>query len=59
MTDANNYQLFARECLSWAAQTNNEEHRQAFLEMAKVWTQLAVHGPEVEAPSIAAAPVGV
>lgn len=56
MTDANNYHWFARECLRCAAQTDNEEHRQAFLEMAKVWTQLAMHGPEVEAPSVAKAP---
>jgi hypothetical protein len=57
MTDANDYQSFALECLRWAAETDNEEHRQAFLEMAKVWTQLAVHGPKVEAPSVATAPV--
>jgi hypothetical protein len=59
MTDANDYQQFARECLSWAAETDNEEHRQTFLEMAKIWIQLAVHGPAVEAPSVAAAPVDV
>jgi ferric-dicitrate binding protein FerR (iron transport regulator) len=59
MTNANDYQGFARECLSWAAETDNEEHRQAFREMVKVWTQLAVHGPDVAAPPVAAAPVEV
>jgi hypothetical protein len=32
----------------WAAETDNEEDRQAFLEMAKVWTPLAMHGPDGE-----------
>ena len=53
-TVSDEYQLYARECLRWAAETDDEEHRQAFLQMAKVWTQLAVHGHKVEAPSVAA-----
>ena len=40
--------------LRWADETDNEEHRHAFLEMAKVWTQLAMHGHEAQAPAIPA-----
>ena len=56
-TVSDEYQLYARECLRWAAETDDEEHRQAFLQMAKVWTQLAVHAHKIEVPSVAAAPV--
>jgi ferric-dicitrate binding protein FerR (iron transport regulator) len=48
MTTRTDYQFFARECLRWAQETNNEQHRQAFLEMAKVWTQLAMRRPHGE-----------
>jgi hypothetical protein len=38
------YQSYAQECLRWTAETDNDERRQAFLEMAKVWTHFAIHG---------------
>src|SRR5271169_4243412 len=31
---------FARECRRWALETKDKDVREAFLEMAKVWTQL-------------------
>jgi hypothetical protein len=31
---------FARECQRWALETKDKDVREAFLEMAKVWTQL-------------------
>jgi hypothetical protein len=34
------YLTFARECRRWALETKDEDVREAFLEMAKVWTQL-------------------
>lgn len=49
-TISDEYQNHARECLRWAAEADNDEHREALLEMAKVWTQLALHQP---APSVA------
>jgi hypothetical protein len=49
-TPAEEYRLYARECLRWACETDNEEDRQALLEMAKVWTQLAMHGHEQKVP---------
>jgi hypothetical protein len=56
-TVSEEYQHYARECLRRAAETDDEEHRQAFLQMAKVWTQLAMHAHKIEVPSVAAAPV--
>ena len=44
MMGADEYRFYAQECLRWADQTDNDEHRHAFLEMAKVWTQLFIHG---------------
>jgi hypothetical protein len=44
MTVADEYRSYAQECLRWADETDNEEHRSAFLEMAKVWTHFALHG---------------
>jgi hypothetical protein len=51
------YRSYAAECLRWAADAGDEEDRQAFLEMAKMWTQLALHeaGPESRSGPSAAA----
>ena len=46
MPTSREYQFFAQECVRWADQADDEADRQAFLEMAKVWTQLALHGNE-------------
>jgi len=37
------YLSYARECRRWALETRDEAAREAFLEMAKVWTQLGLH----------------
>jgi hypothetical protein len=39
---ADEYLSFARECRRWALETKDKEVREAFLEMAKVWTQLGL-----------------
>lgn len=44
---ADEYLSFARECRRWALETKDEEVREAFLEMAKVWTQLGSPQREV------------
>jgi hypothetical protein len=36
------YWANACECLRWAQQSTSEADRENFLQMAKVWTQLAV-----------------
>jgi hypothetical protein len=46
MTTPAEYQSYAQECLRWAAEADNEKDRQALLELAKVWTQLALHAPK-------------
>ena len=35
------YRFYSKQCLRWAEETDNEEHRQAFLDMAVVWMKLA------------------
>jgi hypothetical protein len=45
---ADEYLSFARECRRWALETKDKEVREAFLEMAKVWTQL---GAPLQEPS--------
>jgi hypothetical protein len=39
---ADEYLTYARECRRWAIETRDESAREAFLEMAKVWTQLGL-----------------
>jgi hypothetical protein len=51
MPTADEYRSYANQCLCWADKTDNEEHRDAFLDMAKVWTQLAIHGDDMQAQS--------
>jgi hypothetical protein len=43
MTTSTEYKSYAEECLRWAEETDNDEHRQAFLDMAVVWMKLAAH----------------
>ena len=43
MTARDEYRFYARECLRLGDETDNEEHRQAFLDMATVMMQLAAH----------------
>ena len=54
MPSSSEYQVYAHECLRWAEKAGNDEDRRAFLEMAKAWTQLALHGNEAEPISEAA-----
>ena len=44
VTTADTYRHFAEDCLRWAEETHNEEHRQACLDMAVVWLRLAATG---------------
>jgi len=51
------YLKFAQECTRWAAECDNEEDRQAFLQLAKDWTQAAFRA-QSEASDIALQVVG-
>jgi hypothetical protein len=37
--DVCDYQQYAEECLRWADEADNEQHRELFLGMARAWTQ--------------------
>jgi hypothetical protein len=50
MTTASQYRFYAEECLRWAEETDNEEHRQAFLDMGVAWLHLASRERSVLAP---------
>ena len=53
MSTANEYRLFAEECLRWARSAKTEDERKAFLDMARTWTIAArngVNGHEPRAP---------
>ena len=51
MTTTPQYRFYAEECLRWAEETDNEEHRQAFLDMAAAWLHLASRERSILAPS--------
>ncbi len=53
---ADTYRHFAEECLRWAEETDNEDDRQSFLDMAVVWMKLAGRGPNGELKPISATP---
>jgi hypothetical protein len=36
------YWLYAKECTKWAAETNNKEDKDLFIDMAKAWTNIAL-----------------
>ena len=51
---AKEFREYADECLRWAEETDNDEHRQAFLDMAVVWMKLAAHGPNGKLQAVSA-----
>ncbi len=55
MTTTSEYQLYAEECLRWAEETDNDEHRQALLNMAVAWLHLAPRGQNGSAHAAALA----
>ena len=42
MTTRDEYRFYARECLRWVEETDNEERRRGFLDVAKIMMQLAM-----------------
>jgi hypothetical protein len=52
MSTVNEYHMYARDCLRWAAMARTEEQRKKFLNLASDWTHAAAGlddmlGPEV------------
>jgi hypothetical protein len=54
MPTSEEYRSYADHCLRWADETDSDEHRQAFLEMAKEWTQLALLQTQVQSQTTSA-----
>jgi hypothetical protein len=52
MATVNEFRQFADECLRWAADAESEEHRNAFLGMARAWTQAALRMEGVLIPDM-------
>jgi len=42
MSKANEFQIYANECLAWAKTADTEEKRKQFLGLARTWMQAAV-----------------
>jgi hypothetical protein len=42
MTSSREYRQFARECTKWAHETDTEEAREAFLDLARDWSFAAL-----------------
>ena len=51
MTITPKYQFYAEECLRWAEETDDDQNRQAFLDMAVVWLHLASREKSVQRPA--------
>ena len=49
MTTTSEYQSRAEECLRWAEETDNDQRRQAFLDMAVAWLHVAPRGQNAPA----------
>jgi hypothetical protein len=42
MGSSREYWLYAKECAKWAAETQNKEDKDLFMDMAKAWTNIAI-----------------
>jgi hypothetical protein len=42
MTTANEYREFSKECLKWADESETDDMRKSFLDMARDWTLAAM-----------------
>jgi hypothetical protein len=48
MTTSREYRQFARKCAKWAVETNTDETRNAFLDLACDWTFAALAIDRIE-----------
>ena len=58
MTLRDDARFYASECMRLADETENEEHRETLLEMARAWTQLAEREDEPVTGAIAPGALG-
>jgi hypothetical protein len=52
MTALSDYQQYAHQCARRAAQANNDNERETFLEMAKAWRRIALVEQDVTRQSL-------
>ena len=52
MTALSDYQQYAHQCARRAAQANNDNERETFLEMAKAWRRIALVDQDVTRQSL-------
>ena len=49
MSKANEFQIYANECLAWAKIADTQENRKQFIGLAQIWMQAAVQEGRGEA----------
>jgi hypothetical protein len=47
MSKADQFRQYADEAISWAFQSKTEKERQAYIELARTWTQAALHSEHI------------
>jgi hypothetical protein len=50
MITANEYRQFSRQCMKWAVETDKNEDRKAFLDLARDWSHAAIAADAAAAP---------
>jgi hypothetical protein len=52
MSKANEFQIYANECVAWAKSADTQEKRKQFIGLAQIWMQAAVQeGRSAAAPA--------
>lgn len=56
MSKSDEFRQFAEEAMRWARQSKTEEEQLAFMELARTWTQAALHRESTAAVNYSTAP---
>jgi hypothetical protein len=47
MSNVDQFRQYADEAIRWAFQSKTEKERQAYIELARTWTQAALHSEHI------------
>ena len=47
MSKADQFREYAEEAMRWACQSKTQKERQAYIELARTWTQAALHSEHI------------
>ena len=47
MTKGDQFRQYAEEAMRWAFQSKTEKEKQAYIELARTWTQAALHSEHI------------